>query len=103
MGDFQATPAQLDAAAKEIQSAQDDLTAIAVSLRGQIEPMAAKWLGSGANAFFEFHNSWQVHEKKIVDQLTNFGHALGATKATVTQVDEGEQANYNKMLGRLNG
>lgn len=100
-GQFQATPAQLDAAAKEIQSAQDELTAIAVSLRGQIEPMASNWLGSGANAFFEFHNAWHEREKKVVDYLTTFSQGLGATKQTVTQVDDHEKANYNKMLGRL--
>lgn len=103
MGDFQATPAQLDQAAKEIQSAQDDLTSIAATLRTQIEPMAAKWLGSGANAFFEFHNAWHEKERKVVDLLTNFSQGLGATRATVTEVDSHEQSVYNKNLSRLDG
>jgi WXG100 family type VII secretion target len=91
----------LDQAAKEIRSAQDDLTAIAANLRSQIEPMAASWKGSGANAFFEFHNSWHEKEKKIVDILTNFSNAIGATHTTTTQVDAEESANYKKTLDRL--
>lgn len=91
----------LDQAAKEIRSAQDDLTAIAATLRSQIDPMVGSWKGSGANAFFEFHNAWHEKEKKIVDILTNFSNAIGATHTTTTQVDSEESANYKKTLDRL--
>jgi WXG100 family type VII secretion target len=91
----------LQSAAKEITSAQDDLTTYAANLEKQLAPMAAKWKGAGATAFFEFFNSWHEKEKKIVDILTNFSNSLGATHTTTDEVDRHEQANYQKMVGRL--
>ena len=38
---------------------------------------------------------------KIVDILTNFSNSLGATHTTTDEVDRQEQANYQKMVGRL--
>lgn len=91
----------LEQAAKEVGSAKSDLDQIAQNLRGQIEPMAASWKGAGANAFFEFHNAWHEKEKKIVDILTNFSNAIGATHTTTTQVDSDESSNYKNIAGRL--
>lgn len=91
----------LQAAAKEISSAQDELTSIAANLRGQVEPMAAKWQGTGANAFFEFHNAWHDKERKIVDILTHLSNGIAHTHETTAQVDDEQNANYNNILGRL--
>ena len=93
----------LQAAAKEISDAQNDLTAIAASLRGQVEPMAAKWQGAGANAFFQFHDAWHEKEKKIVDILTNLSNGIAKTHETTAEVDAEQNKNYNNMLSRLDG
>jgi len=56
-GDLKVGAGVLQSAAKEITSAQDDLTGYAAHLERQLAPMAAKWRGAGASAFFEFFNA----------------------------------------------
>lgn len=91
----------LQSAAKEITSAQDDLTGYAAHLERQLAPMATRWRGAGASAFFEFCTAWHEKEKKIVDILTSFSDALGATHTTTDEADRHEQAGYQKLVGRL--
>lgn len=91
----------LQQTATEIKSAQDELTAIAAKLRSQIDPMTASWKGTGANAFFQFHNAWHEKEKKIVDILTHFEQSIGATHKTTEQVDSDEANIYQQRLGAL--
>ena len=98
---LEVTASQLQDAAKEIDTAQSDLTSIAGKLEQQLAPMAARWTGAGSNAFFEFFNAWHEKEKKIVDILTHFSQSIGATNQTTTQVDDEQQANFNKIAGRL--
>jgi hypothetical protein len=68
------------------------------------------WIVAGAAVFvvtcacallgFAPQVAW-AKEKKIVDILTNFSNSLGATHTTTDEVDRHEQANYQKMVGRL--
>jgi WXG100 family type VII secretion target len=91
----------LEQAAREVASAKSDLDRIAATLRGRIEPMAASWKGAGAGAFFAFHEEWQQKEKRIVEILTGFSDAIGATHVTTTHIDSEESAHYRTIAGRL--
>lgn len=91
----------LPEAAREIRTAQEELTAIAVRLRSQIEPTAAGWRGAGGSAFASFHEAWHAKEQRIVDILTHFSEAIGATHASTTQVDADQSAIYHRTAGRL--
>jgi WXG100 family type VII secretion target len=91
----------LTAAAKAIEQAQEDLAGQAARLRAQVEPMAAQWQGAGGGAFFQFHQAWQAKEQRIIEILTSFADAIGATHTTTEQVDAEESAGYRKTMDRL--
>jgi hypothetical protein len=71
----------LTAAAKAIEQAQEDL--------------------AGQAAFFQFHQAWQAKEQRIIEILTSFADAIGATHTTTEQVDAEESAGYRKTMDRL--
>lgn len=91
----------LPEAAREIRAAKEELTAIAARLRGQVEPVAAGWRGAGGSAFGAFYEAWHVKEQRIVEILSHFSEAIGATHVSTTQVDADQSAIYQRTAGRL--
>lgn len=87
--------------ADRVNQAKDEFKNHSSTLDGQIQGMAAKWVGEGGAAFRQLHQAWLEKHTTITNALDKFRDSLEATERDNVSTDADASASLANLQNKL--
>ena len=103
MAEFTATPEQLKAAAKEMDSKNADLQATLQQFITGAEGISHSWAGEAQRAFHIMSGRFHDDMTKLNNALLQMSHTMTETAADYSRQEADNQQSISHITNRLNG
>jgi WXG100 family type VII secretion target len=100
-GQYTATTEEMQRAAQQVLSTNEQVQGQLRSLQSQLAPLAGAWTGQAATAFQQLMERWNIDAAKLNQALEGIGSAIQTSGRSYQQAEETHAQSMSSITSAL--